>query len=382
MRPFAGAFWHRTAHGLGAAVVAVAIGTLAPRPSAQQATSSSLSFAALVERLSEPGGDFGGDNLISNEQSYLHVMPALERARVSGGAYLGVGPDQNFSYIAQVKPEIAFIIDIRRDNLLLHLLFKALFAIAPSRAEYLCALTARPPPAQVETWRDASIEKLVSYIDATPPQAAAGQQQMRSRIDAAIERTGVSLTAGDRTTIRAFRQAFIDRGLSLVFQVRGQGVRDYYPSLRDLLRETDLEGRQRSYLASEPAFQVVRSLESRDLIVPVVGDVSGPKAMRAIAAAMAARGASLSAFYISNVEFYLSRDGRFPAFVENLKQLPRTDRSTMIRSVFPGGFPGRVPLAVPGYYSTSLIQPLDVMLADLASGKYRSYADLVYASSR
>ena len=54
----------------------------------------------------------------------------------------------------------------------------------------------------------------------------------------------------------------------------------------------------------------------------------------------------------------------------------------MIRSVFPGGFPGRPPQNVPGYYSTSLVQPLGAMLGDLAAGKYRSYADLVYASSR
>jgi hypothetical protein len=63
-------------------------------------------FASLVEQLSESGGEFGGDNVISNEQSYLHVMPALERAGLNGGAYIGVGPDQNFSYIAQVKPAI------------------------------------------------------------------------------------------------------------------------------------------------------------------------------------------------------------------------------------------------------------------------------------
>src|SRR3954451_3361013 len=86
------------------------------------------SLAALVEQLSEEGGEFDTDNLISNERSYLEVMPALKAAGVSGGAYIGVGPDQNFSYIAQLRPSIAFIIDIRRDNLLLHLLFKSLFA--------------------------------------------------------------------------------------------------------------------------------------------------------------------------------------------------------------------------------------------------------------
>ena len=82
-----------------------------------------------MAQLSERGGYFDTDNLISNEKSYLHVIPALRDGGVTGGAYIGVGPDQNFSYIAQVRPAIAFIVDIRRDNLLLHLLFKALFSI-------------------------------------------------------------------------------------------------------------------------------------------------------------------------------------------------------------------------------------------------------------
>jgi hypothetical protein len=350
-------------------------------PSAQVAKSATP-FAALIDRLSEPGGDFGGDNLISNEQSYLHVMPVLEGRHVTGGAYLGVGPDQNFSYIAQVRPAVVFIIDIRRDNLLLHLLFKALFAMAPTRAEYLGLLTGRAPPDRPATWTGAAVERLIAYIDGTRPSGEPALLALRARVEAEIRRTGVVLSAADIATIAAFHRAFIDRGLSLVFQVRGQPVRDYYPSLRDLLRETDPRGRQLSYLASDAAFDVVRSLETRDLVVPVVGDVSGPKALRAIGAAMRERGQALSAFYISNVEFYLYRDGSFPAFVENLKSLPRDDRSTMIRSVFPGGFPGRPPYNVPGYYSTSLVQPLGVMLSDLSAGKYRSYADLVYASSR
>ena len=360
-------------------VLALALCVLHP---SAQGTKSAASFAALIDRLSEPGGDFGGDNLISNEQSYLHVMPALDGRGVSGGAYVGVGPDQNFSYIAQVRPAAVFIIDIRRDNLLLHLLFKALFTIAPTRAEYLSRLTGRPPPERLETWKAATIETLVAYIDATRPAGEPALQALRAEVEAEIRRTGVGLSATDLATIAAFHRAFIDRGLSLVFQVRGQPVRDYYPSLRDLLLETDPRGRQLSYLASDAAFDVVRSLELRDLVVPVVGDVSGPKALRAIGGAMRERSLSLSAFYISNVEFYLYRDGGFPAFVENLKTLPRDDHSTMIRSVFPSGFPGRPPQNVPGYYSTSLVQPLGAMLTDLAAGKYRSYADLVYASSR
>ena len=358
---------------------------LAGRGAASQTppqTSAPASFASIISRLSEPGGDFGGDNLISNEQSYLHVLPALEQARVTGGAYLGVGPDQNFSYIAAIKPDVAFIIDIRRDNLLLHLLFKAIFALAPTRVEYLSLLTGRAAPDAATTWRDATVDKVIAYIDGAKPMSEPAQQQLKARLEAAIKRSGVPLSAADLATIDLWHRSFVSAGLSLVFQARGQPPRSYYPSFRDLLRETDRAGRQRGFLASDEAYQFVRGLESRDLVIPVVGDVSGPHAMAAIAADIAARGERLSAFYISNVEFYLYRDGTFPAFVENLKRLPRNERSTMIRSVFPSGYMGRLPQSVPGYYSTSLTQPLGAMLADLAAGRYRSYYDLVAASAR
>jgi hypothetical protein len=110
--------------------------------------------------------------------------------------------------------------------------------------------------------------------------------------------------------------------------------------------------------------------------------VSGAKAMRAMAADMQARGDALSAFYISNVEQYLFQDGRFQAWVENLKRMPHDDRSMIIRSVFPSGFRGSLPQSMPGYYSTSLTQPLGLMLSDIAGGKYYGYADLVLASVR
>src|SRR5687767_6207169 len=107
-----------------------------PRPSARD-----TSFAATIARLSEPGGYFDTDNLVSNETSVLHVLPTLERRGVRGGAYIGVGPEQNFSYIAAVRPAVAYIVDIRRDNLLQHLWYKALFALARDPAEFLLVAT-------------------------------------------------------------------------------------------------------------------------------------------------------------------------------------------------------------------------------------------------
>jgi len=89
---------------------------------------SRAEFAQYVDQWSEPEGYFDTDNFITNETSYLHVIPELQKRTAPGGVYIGVGPDQNFSYIARLRPSEAFIVDIRRDNLLLHLLFKAIFA--------------------------------------------------------------------------------------------------------------------------------------------------------------------------------------------------------------------------------------------------------------
>jgi hypothetical protein len=367
----------------GAAFDAARPGT--PAPAAQsRALPSRLNDAAfwkMFETLSEDGGSFPSNNFVSNETEFQTVIPRLSATVKPGGVYVGVGPDQNFSYIAQVRPDLAIMLDVRRDNLLLHLLFKALFSLAPTRLEYLGMLTGRAPP-PLDTARTMAAEALVRAIDAAPALDRTALAALDRRIDDAIARTGLRVSADDVETIRRFHREFVEAGLDLVFQAFGQPRQYYYPTLRDLLLETDGAGRQRSYLASHDAYAFVRSLQTSDRIVPVVGDVAGPKAMRGLAAEMAARRLTLSAFYISNVEQYLFRDGSFGAFADNLARLPRSESAQMIRSVFPSGYRGRLPQSAPGHYSTSLTQPVVVMLGDVAAGRYRTYADLVVASAR
>ena len=289
------------------------------------------SFRARIERLSEEGGDFDTDNLISNERSYLDVVPGLKAAGTRGGVYIGVGPDQNFSYIAQIRPALAFIVDIRRDNLLLHLLFKALFALSPSRVEYLCLLTGRPIPRPVEPWRDASLQRLVAYLDEARPER--DLDGLRRRIRQELTGFGVPLTTGDFTTIERFHSTFIDAGLSLKFESHGRAPRSAYPTYRDLLLATDRTGRSWNFLAAESDYEFVRLLESRNLVVPVVGDLGGTHALAAIADEMAQHGDHLSAFYISNVETYLYGT-KIAQFDENVRKLPRDEHSVIIRSTF------------------------------------------------
>ena len=350
---------------LGAATVVWAV-QLIDRAAPPQA-----SFAQLVAELSEPGGFFDTDNLISNEKSYLHVIPQLEQSSVAGGVYIGAGPDQNFSYIARIRPRVAFILDIRRDNLLLHLLFKALFAESRNRVEYLSLLTGRPVPADTGKWRDADIDRIVAYLDGTKPSAT---PVLDRRIHATIARFGVPLSAEEYATIDRYHAVFINAGLSLQFQTFGRATQSYNPTYRELVTETDRKGRKLSFLASEQDFQFVRSLQVRDGIIPVVGDFAGTHALTAIGKWMTAHNERLSAFYVSNVEDYLFRDGGFGRYIENLKRLPHQDHSVVIRSIF-GRLAERE--SEPGYYSVSTVQELNELLTNFAAGKYRSYRSLL-----
>jgi hypothetical protein len=331
---------------LAAGLLAALVATTAPRePQAPAATS----FAGLVDSLSEPGGYFDTDNLISNEGSYQSVLPALRRLG-PGGAYVGVGPDQNFSYIAALRPSAAFIVDIRRDNLLLHLLFKALFAAAPTRIEYLALLTGRPLPPDPGTWHNRTTAALADYVDTTPPIAASQRQERHAMLATRMATFGVSLSDADVATIRRFHERFATDGLTLRFQSLGRPPQYYYPTYRQLLLATDGEGREGNFLASDEAYGVVRALQLADAVVPVTGNLAGSHALRAVAAHLRARGLRVRAIYTSNVEFYLYRDGSLRQFVANVKAMPLADDAVLIRSEFGGGS------------STSSLEPIAAML--------------------
>ena len=300
-------------------VVTTAIAALAVcGGQAQSPAPATASFAAQIAALSEADGYFDTDNLISNEQHYLTVLPDIERAALKGGAYVGVGPDQNFSYIAAARPSVAFIIDVRRDNLLLHLLFKALFSLARTRVEYLALLCGRVAPANLEPWRGQTIDELTGYIDAAPAPEPAATDALRGLLTRRIRSFGVALSESDLETIDRFHRRFIDAGLALRFQSHGRAPQGYYPTLRQLLREVDGAGRQRNYLASEEAFQFVKALQGRDRVIPVVGNLVGQTALVGIGRWLRDHDERLALFYSSNVEFYLFRDGSFTRFVNNL----------------------------------------------------------------
>ena len=349
-------------------LLAIVVAWPAPGPGDLRSAASQSSFAAQIAALSEPGGFFDTDNLISNERSYADVLPDLDRAKVRGGAYVGVGPDQNFSYIAAIRPSIAVIVDVRRDNMLLHLLFKSLFAMARTRVEYLALLVEREIPESPADWPQRSIQQIITYIDGASVPARPVLSARRAKMVERIKAFGVPLSAQDLQTIDRFHGRFGEAGLGLLFQSTGRAPQAYNPTYRQLLVRTDHTGRHGNFLASEDGFQFLKALHARDLVIPVVGDFAGPKALAAIGRFLTARNERVSAFYASNVEFYLFRYGTFPRFVANLGQLPRAQNAVIIRSIFDGGG------------STSTTQPLGELIDGYALGRFRQYGELASGS--
>src|SRR6185295_6972337 len=107
---------------------------------------SDEAFWKLVEDWSEPTQQFPGENFVSNEVKYPAAVRSLKQNVMPGGVFLGVGPEQNFTYIAALKPRMAFIVDIQRQNMDEHLIYKALFDLSDDRADFLSRLLSRKRP--------------------------------------------------------------------------------------------------------------------------------------------------------------------------------------------------------------------------------------------
>jgi hypothetical protein len=329
-------------------------------------------FSRLIRDVSEEGGYFFSDNLISNESPYLTVVDKLRQLGGTGGAYIGVGPEQNFTYIAKVRPRIAFILDIRRQAVIQHLMYKAIFHLSPNRLQFLSrwlskALTKDAPSP------DDPLDKLVAYVSKTP-----GDQQTYGANLSAIRKAIVDdfqfpLSPRDQASLEDVYSSFRERGLETAFTLNGWSDGEF-PTLSEVLLQPDQHGKLGNFLASREDYDFVRGLHMKNLIIPVVGDFGGKKALPGIAEYLRKSGLTVTAFYTSNVEQYLFEDGLFPAFANNVRKLPITEKSLFIRWVYQRYYhPGRVA----GQRSTSLLQTMGVFLADFDANRYQSYFDLI-----
>jgi hypothetical protein len=288
-------------------------------------------FWKLLTDISEPNGNFRSDNLVSNEIRYQDVIPQLVRTAKPGGVYLGVGPEQNFTYLAALRPRMAFILDLRRGNVDLHLMYKALFELSADRADFVSHLLSRRRPAGL-TARSSAAEIFRAFATEEP------NDRFSTETLAAIRNQLVTvhrfpLNGEDLMRIESIHHVFFLAGTRIQYSPYGSFGGTVQPSYADLMAATDQAGQARSYLASEQAFAFVKDLERRNALVPIVGDFAGPKALRAIGSYARKRGSTISAFYVSNVEEYLRQDRTWQTFCANVATLPIDEASSFVRAV-------------------------------------------------
>jgi hypothetical protein len=321
-------------------------------------------FWRLVTDFSETSGYFQSDNLVSNERPFQNVVPALKQFP-RGGVYLGVAPEQNFTYIVALEPRMAFILDIRRGNLIAHLMYKAILEISPDRADFLSHLFSRRRPAGLS--KTSTVQELfAAYSDAdAEPDGALYKENLKAIVDQLTKVHGFEIGNEDLLQLEAIFGMFVQYGPGLTYaSSQGRGGRNM-PTYADLQMAMDLDGNPRAFLATEDNYGVLRSLEQKNLIVPVVGDFAGPKALRAIGRYVADQGATVTAYYTSNVEQYLFQNGVWQAFYANVATLPLDDRSTFIRSA----------------RGQNVLDPIQLLLKDVTEGKIQTYASITSRGS-
>jgi hypothetical protein len=334
--------WSRTVHAAAIAAL-LALGTasaalpvpvaagFAQRPGPAATLPDRLDdgeFWTLVSSISEPGGYFQiTDNYTSNEREVGQLSSSLRDRGVHGGVYLGVGPEQNFSYIAAIQPAMAFIVDIRRQAVMQHLMYKAVFELARDRADFISMLFSLPRPDGLD--ETTPIQRMWADFEPMPTDEAAVVRNSARIVEQLTKTHRFTFTAEETSQLESVIGAFVRYGPDI--STRG-APRGGVATFADLTSwSLDTSGTPQSFLSTEEHFRYVKALEEKNLIVPVSGDFAGPKAIRAIGAYLRKQGGIVSAFYVSNVEQYLFLDNKQHDFYDNVATLPIDETSVFIR---------------------------------------------------
>jgi hypothetical protein len=368
---------------LFAAAIVVAItsllpmlaGAMAVQTTALPSEISDKDFWRMIVDLSEPGGTYPYENFVSNELQYQDVVPALKATTKPGGVYIGVGPEQNFTYAAVLKSKLAFVIDIRRQNMVELLMYKALFDMSPNRADFVSNLFSRVRPAGLDS-KTTSAALFAAYESAKVDSdlLAKNLQAIKSY----MTKHGYQLTSEDFGNIEKIYQVFSRGGPGINYAFASPSPPGGPPAeatYSRLMNTTDITGRNSSFLATEENYLVVREMQQKNLIVPLVGDFAGPAVIRNIGRYLTEHKATVGVFYISNVETYLS-DPQKQTFYDNVTTLPVDSSSMFIRHIL--GNPARgLSWWMPGMTNVSTVAPMSEFISQIKSGRRPTFQEIV-----
>ena len=351
------------------------MGAMAAQTATLPSEISDKDFWRMIVDLSEPGGTYPYENFVSNELQYQDVVPALKATTKPGGVYIGVGPEQNFTYAAVLQSKLAFVIDIRRQNMLELLVYKALFEMSPNRADFVSNLFSRVRPAGLDT-KTTSAALFAAYENAKVDSDLLAKNLQG--IKAYMTRHGYPLSNEDISNIEKVYQVFSRGGPGINYAFASASPAGGPPpeaTYSRLMNTTDITGRNSSYLATEENYLYVREMQQKNLIVPLVGDFAGPAVIRNVGRYLTEHKATVAVFYISNVETYLD-DTQKQAFYGNVTALPVDSSSMFIRHIL--GNPARgLSWWMPGMSNVSTVAPMSEFISQIKSGRRPTFQEIV-----
>ena len=267
------------------------------------------------------GTDEGGQGVVKPTE-YIQ-KPFAEAAQGLGGAYLGVGTHQNFTYIAAARSTEAFIVD------------RSPLAINTLRAHRLVHLHKETPDQYIDFW------------------SKNGHLAMEE-----VKKWGLS--KDELTKVESIVVPY------------GEGIGlDLFFDREDIRKKS--ETLKSSWLASEEDYSFIRQKFLDDRIHIVNADLQNVHIMDQIGARLRQLGHAVNVIYSSNVEDHLAGEirgapaGNIGQFWHNVQSLPISDRTKILRTI----------------RTFANISPDDTFyyviqsMADMMSKDYQTYDDLL-----
>ncbi|MGP3921046.1 LIC_10091 family protein [Nonomuraea sp. 10N515B] len=219
------------------------------------------------------------------------------------GAYIGVGPCQNLTYIGALRPRLAIICDSRLDNLIEHLMFKMLIERATNPLDYLLLLFSRPveePPPSADI---KEAEDLVAAFERGTPDPETYRDNLEWLRSEAKRRW--EFNDGQLDRLSYLYGQFFARQLAITAVNQECAEALGSPTLRDVILARNSYRRNFHFLTDADRFAYVRQMQLEDRIIPMLGNFSSAASIQLINDLLDKFGERADTIYLSNIEDYL-----------------------------------------------------------------------------
>lgn len=292
---------------------------------------SPAEFSKIIRDMSEDNGYFRGESWVTNELTYLDVIESIEKYDIKGGAYIGVAPEQNFTYMAAIRPQIAFLVDIRAQNRMQHLMFKILFEISETRIEFLSNLFSMPLKGETGVKipdSKSDINVIVNYLENSEQSRVLFNKNLSKMINTLNSKYKFNLTDWETSNIKHVYDHFYVENLNMT----NGPWRNSYPTLGEIFTDRDKSGRQLNVFNNREQFLFIKKMQIENKVIPITGDYGNTYALSKVAAYLKKHNLTVSAQYVSNAEQYIIRSrGNWNNWVKNIKNMPYNDKTVFIR---------------------------------------------------